>query len=140
MGALSNYLESGLINHVFRGVPFSAPSTLYIGLAKSFNSGNLELGNIDEASGGGYQRQGYSANASNWILPYISGSAMATHNLSGIQFSVATANIGTVSGIFISDSSTSGNLLFYGALSHPRDIREGDQFVFSSGSLRVTLD
>jgi hypothetical protein len=140
MGALSNYLESGLINHVFRGVSFLAPSTLYIGLAKSLNSGNLELGNIDEASGGGYQRQSYSANASNWILPYTSGSATATHNLSAIEFSVATANIGTVSGIFISDSSTSGNLLFYGALSYPRDIREGDQFVFSSGSLRVTLD
>jgi hypothetical protein len=140
MGALSNYLESGLINHVFRGVPFLAPSALYIGLTKSLNSGNLELGNIDEPSGGGYQRQAYTANASNWILPYTSGSAMATHNLSTIEFSAATTNIGIVSGVFISNSSTSGNLLFYGALSQSRDIREGDQFVFSSGSLRVTLD
>lgn len=140
MGALSNYLESGLLNHVFRGVPFSSPSTLYIGLTKSLNSGNLELGTIDEPSGGGYSRQGYLASSGNWISPYTSGYATATHNLSVIEFPIATASIGDVSGIFIADASTSGNILFYGALSYPRNIREGDQFVFSSGSLRITFD
>jgi hypothetical protein len=140
MGALSNYLESGLINHVFRGVPFSAPSTLYIGLTKSLNSGNLELGNIDEPSGGGYQRQSYTANTSNWILPYTSGSAMATHNLFAVEFPLATSNIGDVSGVFISDSVTSGNLLFYGALANSRNIRQADQFTFPSGSLKIVFD
>ena len=140
MGALTNYLESGLINHVFRGASYTAPSTLYIGLTKSFVSGNIESGSIDEPSVGNYARQEYTSNGTNWITPYASGSATATHNTSAIEFPVATASIGTISGVFIADNDTSGNILFYGALSSPRDIREGDQFVFSSGALAITFN
>lgn len=140
MSALTNYLESGLLNHVFRGVAYSAPATLYIGLTQSFVSGNIEAGTVDEPTVGAYQRQSYTSDSSNWIAPYASGSATATHNTVAIEFPVATANIGDISGVFIADSATSGNILFYGALSSPRNIREGDQFVFSSGSLKVTFN
>lgn len=140
MGALSNYLESGILNHVFRGISYSAPATLYIGLTRSFNSGNLESGVIDEPSSGSYARQAYSTGTSGWIAPYSYGTAMATHNTSSVEFPIATANIGDVSGVFISDDLTSGNLLFYGSLSSSRNIREGDQFVFSSGALKISLN
>ncbi len=140
MGALTNYLESGLINHVFRASSYSAPATLYIGLTKSFNSGNIESGTVDEPTTGNYSRQSYASNGTNWITPYSSGSATATHNTSAIEFPIATANIGDVSGVFISDDPSSGNILFYGPLSTARNIREGDQFVFSSGALKVTFN
>lgn len=140
MGALSNYLESGLMNHIFRGSAYSAPATLYIGLVKSFTSDNIENGILDEPSTGSYTRQAYTSNATNWISPYASGSVLITHNTSPIQFPVATANVGDISGVFIADNVSSGNVLFYGQLSSPRNIRSGDQFVFSSGSLKVSLD
>lgn len=140
MSALTNYLESGLLNHIFRGVSYSAPATLYIGLTQNFISGNLESGIIDEPSTGAYARQAYTSNGTNWTAPYESGSSMVIHNLSAIQFPLATANIGNVSGVFIADSLSSGNILFYGELSYPRNIRQGDQFVFSSGALKVKFD
>lgn len=140
MGALTNYLESGLINHLFRGIPYTAPSTLYIGLTKSFNSGNLESGIADEPTSGSYARQSYPVSTSSWIAPYVSGTSMITHNTSAIEFPIATANIGDISGVFIADSLTSGNITLYGALSSSRNIREGDQFVFSSGSLKISLN
>ena len=139
MGALTNYLESGLLNHLFRGLAYTAPSTLYIGLTQSFNSGNLKSGILDEPSLGSYSRQSYASNTSNWISPYYSGVSGLTHNTSSIQFPIATADIGTISGVFISDAATSGNVLFFGQLSSSRSIRNGDQFVFSSGSLKVSL-
>lgn len=140
MGALTNYLESGLINHVFRGLSYSTPSTLYIGLVKSFTASNIENGTLDEPSNGNYARQAYTSNSTNWIIPYISGSALATHNTSSIQFPVATADIGEVSGVFIADNAASGNVLFYGQLSSSRNIRSGDQFIFSSGALKISFD
>lgn len=140
MAALTNYLESGLINHIFRGISYTAPSILYIGLTKSFNSGNLESGIVDEPSSGGYVRQSYSVGTSQWITPYSSGTSMISHNTSAIEFPIATADIGYVSGVFIADSLTSGNILFYGALSYSRNIRQDDQFVFSSGALKISLN
>jgi hypothetical protein len=140
MSALTNYLESGLLNHIFRGTSYSAPATLYIGLTKNFVSGNLESGIIDEPSSGGYARQPYTSNGTNWIAPYTSGNSMVIHNLSAIQFPLATGNIGNVSGVFIADNASSGNILFYGQLSYPRNIREGDQFIFSSGALKITFN
>lgn len=140
MSALSNYLESGLLNHMFRAVSYTAPSPLYIGLTQSFNSGNLEANVVDEPSTGGYARQSYISNTTNWIAPYASGSATATHNNISIEFPVATVDIGNISGVFIADASTAGNVLFYGALSSSRNIRTGDQFVFSSGSLKITFN
>lgn len=140
MGALTNYLESGLLNHVFRATSYSAPATLYIGLTKSFVSGNIEAGTVDEPATGDYARQSYASNGTNWITPYASGSATATHNTSAIEFPVATADIGDVSGVFLADALSGGNILFYGALTSSRNIREGDQFVFSSGSLKITFN
>jgi hypothetical protein len=140
MAALTNYLESGLLNHIFRNNPYSAPSSLYVGLNKSFISGNIETGIVDEPASGNYARQGYLSNTSKWITPFSSGSAMTTHNIDIIEFPVATANIGNISGVFIADSLTSGNILFYGQLTSTRNIREGDQFIFPSGALKVTLN
>ena len=140
MSALSNYAESGLINHMLRGIAYTAPSTVYVGLVKGFNSGNLESGIVDEPNTGGYVRQAYVSNSSNWIAPYVSGSATATHNTTAIEFPVATASVGDISGVFISDAAVSGNILFYGQLSSPRNVREGDQFVFSSGALKISFN
>jgi hypothetical protein len=141
MAALSNYLESGLINHILRGIPYSAPSTLYIGLVQNFDSGSLRSGITSaEPTGGSYARQSYTSNSSNWITPFFVGASGATYNNINIQFPVATADIGNISGVFFADAATSGNLLFFGQLNAPRNIRTGDQFVFSSGLLKISLN
>lgn len=140
MGAFSNYLESGMLNHIFKQVPYVAPSSLYIGLNKSFIVNDLESGITDEPTIGSYARQQYISSGNRWANPYELNSSMATYNNYPIEFPLATAAIGQVSGIFISDSPTSGNILFFAGLSSSRNIREGDQFVIPSGSLKITLD
>jgi hypothetical protein len=139
MAAITNYLESGLLNHIFRGVPYSAPSTLYIGLTQAFDSGSLKSGIVNEPTGGGYARQSYVSSTSNWIAPIIYTTSGVTYNNNQIQFPVATQDIGNISGVFLADDASSGNVLFFGQLSSPRYIRTGDQFVFSSGSLKAGL-
>lgn len=140
MGALTNFIESGLLNHIFRSIDFTKPTTLKIGLVGAFNSSKLESGILtDEISGGGYSRITCNADASSWITPYASGTACVTHNTQEIAFPQATSDIGNVSGVFILDGSNN-NMLFYGQLPLSRNIRTGDQFIFSSGFLKVTFD
>lgn len=145
MGALSNYLESGILNHVLNLGGSAVPrySTVYIGLVGGYNANALESGVLtSEVTTGGYGRQAYTSSSSTWITPYTSGTATATHNKNAIEFPAATADIGNVSGVIIVDSITTGegNILFYGQLSNARNIRTNDQFVFSSGALKITFD
>jgi hypothetical protein len=137
MGALTNYLESGLLNHIFRNTAYPASATLYIGLIKNFILDDIENGIIDEPA---LSRQPYNSNPTNWIAPYASGSALATHNTSAIEFPIATTNIGNISGVFIADNISSGNVLFYSLLSSSRNIRQNDQFILPSGSLKITFN
>lgn len=139
MSALSDYLSSGLLNHTLRATSYTAPSTIYIGLNQSFVSGNLKSGILDEPSTGGYARQSYTSSTANWAAPYTLSGILTTHNQNAISFPVASADIGNISGVFIADASGTANVMFYGALSSSRNIRNGDQFVFSSGSLKVTF-
>ena len=44
MSAMSDYLESGLIGHLFRNISFTQPSEIWVGLVGGYNSGNLESG------------------------------------------------------------------------------------------------
>lgn len=140
MGALTNTLESGLLNHMFRNITIGSPPTsLKVGLVGTYTATNLEQGLFtDEISGGSYARQTVNADASTWIAPYATGTACATHNVNTITFPQATADIGNVGGVFITDAG--GTMLFYGQLTATRNIRNGDQFVFSSGALKVTFD
>lgn len=143
MSALSTYLESGLLKHIFLGVAMPAEfANTYIGLVKNFDSGKLEASEFtDEPSiGDSYERVLVPSNTSSWSSPYISGTAMAINNVSGFQFKEAKMDIGYVSGVFIANASTGGKVLLYGRLTNGRTINEGNQFVFSSGALKITFN
>jgi len=138
MSAMSNYMESGLIGHLFRTVPFTAPASNYIGLVGTYSSGNLESGLFsDELSGGGYSRVPYIPGTGQWSAP-VEGDGHS-YNLKEIQFPRAVADWGNVSGVFISDGSSAGNLLYYAVLSTAKDVKVNDTFTFQTGDLDVYL-
>jgi hypothetical protein len=60
-------------------------------------------------------------------------------NSSDVEFDQATANWGTVTHFGILDASTSGNLLYHGALTASKVIDDGDVFKFASAAVSVTL-
>lgn len=151
MGALSNYLESGVLNYLLRNInmpaPFDGtPASFYVGLVQSYNSTALEEGNMSQEPPEGtcgYHRIAIKRSSDAWETPYINGNSTATHNKSGIRFPVVEDNdLGQVQGVIITDSQNAqqGNILFHGQLTNTRTLLKDSQFIFASGTLKITFD
>lgn len=125
---ISNYLENALINVTLRGVAFTAPTTIYLGL---FTTDPTDAGTGTEVSGGSYARRAITFNApSNGVAA----------SAADVLFPIATANWGTITHIGLYDASTSGNLLYHGQLTASKTIQTDDQFKIVAGDITVTLD
>lgn len=127
MAAISNYLENALINATLRNTAYTSASSVYVAL---FTSDPTDAGSGTEVSGGSYVRQAAAFGAPS------NGASTTTAD---IQFPQATGDWGTVSHFGIYDASSSGNLLYHGALTASKTIETGDVFKIASGSLTVTL-
>lgn len=134
MSAASNYLENAVLNHVLRNTVFTQPGALYLGLFRNTSgnaAANLEAGTLtDEVSGGSYARKTVSFAAA-------SGGTAATS--ATVTFDTASANWGTITHVAVLDSLTSGNVLFWGAVTTSKTIETGDTFQVSSGNLTISL-
>ena len=125
--SFSNYLETEILDHVFGGNAYTAPSTLYLAL---FTTDNTDSGGGTEVSGGAYARQS--------VAFTVSGNTAS--NSADVEFPTATANYGTVVAVAVMDASTGGNQLAYAGLSSDKTIETGDVFRVPSGDLDITLD
>jgi len=125
--SFSNYLETKILDHVFGGTAYTAPSTLYVAL---FTSDPSDGDSGTEVSGGGYTRQTVT----------FTTSGATTSNDSAVEYATATANYGTVSHIGIYDASSAGNLLAHASLTSSKTIETGDVFRIPAGDLDITLD
>jgi hypothetical protein len=127
--SFSNYLETELLDHVFAGNAYTAPSTLYLALHTA-NPDEDGSGTEVSTSGTAYARQSASFT--------VSGNTATTS--AAIEYSTATASFGTVSHVGIWDASTGGNLIAYAALTSSKTIETGDVFRVPAGDLDITLD
>lgn len=135
-GSMSDYLEGKLIDHLFRGTAYSAPGTLYVGLATAACS---DSGFGTEVSGGSYARVAVTNASAQWAAP--SGGNGTTSNVNAITFPAPTANWGQVTHWFIADASSGGNLLWCAALTQAKTINDGDAApAFNAGALSVQID
>ena len=125
--SFTNHLETEILDHVFGGNAYTAPSTLYLGLYTATPS---DTGGGTELSGSGYARQAMA----------MSVSGNTASNSAAEEFATATGSWGTVTHVGVFDASTSGNLLAYGALSTSKTIATGDVFRIPAGDLDITLD
>jgi len=127
MAAMSNYLENALVNAVLRNTSYTSPTTVYVAL---FTSDPTDAGTGTECTGSGYTRKS---------MAFSSPSNGASSNSSAVEFDQATGSWGTITHMGLFDASTSGNLLFHGALTASKVIDTGDVFKFASAALAVTL-
>ena len=127
MSAFSNYLENKVMGHVFGGVAYSAPGTLYLALYTT-DPGEGNTGT--EVSGGSYARQ---------TVAFTITDNLAS-NTSAVEFPVATGTWGTITHIGIMDALTTGNLLAYAQLSSSKAVSAGDALRFPAGDIDITLD
>ena len=126
--SFSNYLETEILDHVFAGAAYTAPSTKYLALFTAVADG--EAGSVTEVTGGGYARQTVA----------FTTSGNTTSNNAAVEYPTATANYGTVTHVGVYDASSSGNLMAYATLSASKTIETGDVFRVPSGDLDITLN
>lgn len=133
----SNYLESGVYNHLLRNSTFSKPSNICLGLTTN-NPQDNEGSYSELANTGSYARVPNCSGNALWS-EYVDGSP--GYNLQEITFPTATADWGYASGIIILDSATygAGNVLLMGALTSPREIRSGDRFFIPVSGISVQM-
>lgn len=122
MSAMSDYLENRLIDHVFRGVSYTAPTSLYFAL---FTVTPTDAGGGTEVSGSSYARVNLAPSTTNWSS---TGGATTTTNPSAgtsgttsnnvlVTFPTPSGSWGTVVAVGIFDAITTGNMLAWGPLT-----------------------
>lgn len=134
-GAMADYLENALINHVFRGIAYTAPANIYVGLSTSACS-DSSAGT--EVSGGSYARVAVATGAGTWAA--TSGTDGTTSNVNTITFPTPSAGWGTVTHVVLYDASTSGNMLVCTALTVSKTINSGDGVSFPGGAVTFQAD
>ena len=137
MAGFTNYLEDKVINHLFGGVAYTAPTTFYCGLLTATPTDSTTG---TEVTGGSYARQAIS-----WTVTG-SGTAQAASS-AALTWPAATTDWGTATTAGVYDALTGGNLVAYETLtqadfvtSNPKIINSGDIFKIDSANLKVQLD
>jgi len=114
----------------------SQPSGLWLAIFTNTSGSaatNLEAGTLTDevsTSGTGYARQ---------TVAFAAASSGTSATNATVTFPAATANWGTITHVAVMDASTSGNVLFWGAVTTAKTIETGDTFQVSSGNLTVSL-
>jgi len=155
MAALSDYLESGLLHHIFRGEVFNKPSGIAVALTSGVCTDNMTGETIPELASGvdgvdtGYRRVDLgdpsSVGDDLWAFTSIAddtpkgGLSGVLGNSSGITFATALTDWGMISGVAICDSGVSGNLLMHAELGNPRLVYTGDSVKFDIDTLQISF-
>lgn len=133
MSALSNYLENLIANNVLGQAAMPAIPNLYFAL---FTAGPTDSGGGTEVSGTAYARVNLTNNTTN----FPTATTGLKQNATAITFPTAGASWGTATHWGVFDASSSGNLLFHGALDSAKAIDTGDAFSFPIATLSIQLD
>ena len=151
MAALSDYMESGLLHHLFRGETLPKPTNVSMALCSGVPVDSDTGATIPEVpsgingSGTGYTRYdiGDPAIAGDAFWDYTqadhdAGSGMIK-NANTFFFGTALIDWGWVSGIAYVDSSVygSGNVIMYAQLTKPRAVYEGDAPKYDSTKMQL---
>jgi hypothetical protein len=136
LSAASNYLENKVLDHVLTATSYSAPATRYLALFTNTSgsaAANLEAGTLTDevtTSSSAYGRE---------TITFAAASGGSSASNATVTFDTATANWGTITHVAVMDAETSGNVLFYGAVTTSKTIETGDTFQVSSGNLTISL-
>ena len=140
--AATNYLERRILDFLFKNnsLSFSSPGdSIYVGLATAVtNTGELGSSEITEANFTNYARQ--QVTAANWTtIGADSTDTQTAVNAANIEFPASGGTNNTITHVFLADASTSGNILFVGALDASKVIASGDIFRINAGNLTIEL-
>ncbi len=127
MAQMSNYLETNLINHVFRNATFSTPGSVYAAL---YSTDPTDADSGTELTGDGYARK-----EALFGVP----SDGVTVNSADIVFDTATLDWDEVTHVGVRDALTGGNLLMHKILTTPVSTTSGNNFRIAATDLEITF-
>lgn len=138
MTAASNYLENKILDHTLRVAAYTQPSGLYLALFTNTSgnaASNLEAGTLTDevsTSGTAYQRQ---------AITFGAASGGSSANSATVTFPVCAGTAwGTISHVAIMDNLTSGNVLYWGAVTTAKPIDIDDTFQVSTNNITISLN
>lgn len=113
-----------------------------------FTVAPTETGGGTEVTGGSYARVAYTNSLANWAGTQSAGSTTASTGTSGttsnnnaITFPAPTANWGSVVGIALMTLATGGSMHWYGDLTTPKTVNNGDPAPsFAAAALTIQDD
>lgn len=127
MSAASNYTENLALKWLLTTDAATRPTAWYVAL---FTTDPTDAGSGTEVSGTNYTRK---------TVAFSVTDDTAT-NSGAVTFDAAgSGGWGTITHVGIYDASTSGNLLFHGAVTTSKTIEEGDTFQISTSNLTIQL-
>jgi len=129
MAALSDYAEKLLLDWLMTTGSATRPTAWYVAL---YTAAPSDSGGGTEVSGNGYTRQAVTFAAA-------STPGGTTSNTGSVTFTAAGGSWGSISHIGLHDASTSGNLLWHGAMTAAKTIADGDTLEFAIGNIDLTL-
>ncbi len=139
MGALSDYAETRVLNHLFRGVDYTPPASWYAAAFKIMPT-DAGAGGV-EVQGNAYVRVPVNTgrgNTTGWSDP---GVGNITDNLGLIQWPTSTpGDWGQVVGVGLYDAVAGGNLIVYGILTVAQSITAGQRFEIAVGEFDIILE
>jgi len=140
--AKSDYLENGLVDHLYRTASLAKPTTVYVAL---FTAAPSDAGGGTEVAGGAYARVAVGPSDTAWNATQggttgaSSGTGGLTANAADVVFPAPTANWGTIVAFATFDALTGGNMLHHGALTTNKTVNNGDPAPkFLAGQLSIT--
>lgn len=126
----SNYLEAKLLDHALGTTSYTQPTAQHLAL---HTANPDEDGSGAELTGTGYARAAVDFNATSV------GTGTATGPTSAIEFTNSGGSPWPqVTHFGVWDASSSGNLLYYGALTTAKTIAAGDTLRFTADSISIT--
>lgn len=145
MAAMTNFLENEIIDQIFRGRAYTFPTALHVSL---HTGSTTDAAGGTEVSGGSYARVNLAPSNSNWAgtggevtNTDSAGTGGTTSNKVAITFPSPTGNWGVITNFAIWDASTSGNMLFHGALTASKTVNNGDAApTFAIDALSIQID
>lgn len=141
--AATTYLEHAILDFLFKNNSESLATlgdSIYIGLATAVS--DAEAGTVTEVNtsteDANYARQQVAA--SGWTLTSVATDQQTVTNAANIEYSASSGiSSYTVTHAFVADASTSGNILFVGALDANKTIASGDIFRINAGNFTIEL-
>ena len=129
MAALSDHAEKLLLDWLMTTGSATRPTAWYVGL---FTAAPSDSGGGTEVSGSGYAREAVTFAAA-------STPGGTTSNTGDVSFTASGGNWGTITHIGIFNASSSGNLLWHGAMTASKIVNDGDTLQFSTGNIDLTI-